>query len=91
MNFLGANWKTSLSGIMSALFAFVAFSPDTFAKWPWIIELAKFATVGGLAAMGFSAKDSNVTGGTKANNPPPVELPAPSPTIPPTTLGRMGP
>ena len=51
------NWRTTLAGIVTAGFGFVLFSPDLFAHWPWLIALAKYATVGGLATMGFSAKD----------------------------------
>jgi hypothetical protein len=52
------NWKTSLAGILTAGFGFVLFSPDLFAHWPWLVAVAKYAMVGGLASMGFAAKDS---------------------------------
>ena len=51
------NWKTTLAGIVAAVFGFVAASPDLFARWPWLIALAKFATAGGLFALGGAAKD----------------------------------
>jgi hypothetical protein len=59
------NWKTTAAAIFTALFAFIVFSPDTFAGLPWLVNLAKFATAGGLMAFGILAKDSDVTGGTK--------------------------
>jgi predicted exporter len=52
------NWKTTTFGVATAFFAFVAFSPETFSGWPWLVNLAKFAAVGGLAALGIVAKDS---------------------------------
>lgn len=52
------NWKTTISGLVSAAAAFVEFSPSTFAKWPWIAALAKWIMIGGLAGVGFTAKDS---------------------------------
>jgi len=58
------SWKTSLIGLLSAAAGFVAFSPALFSKWPWIVEVAKYIMVGGLAGLGFASKDSNVTGGT---------------------------
>lgn len=64
------NWKTTLSGLVSAAAAFVALSPQLFIRWPWAVELAKFISVGGLASLGLAAKDKNVTGGTILNNPP---------------------
>jgi hypothetical protein len=51
------NWKTSLAGCVTALAAFVAFSPALFARWPWVAEVAKFTIAGGFASMGLAAKD----------------------------------
>ena len=59
------NWKTSLSGVTVALAGFVAFSPALFAKWPLVVEVAKYITIGGCATLGLTAKDNNVTGGTR--------------------------
>ena len=56
------SWKSTVIGIATAFFAFVAFSPDIFYAHPAIVELAKFATVGGLAGLGIVSKDFNVTG-----------------------------
>ena len=54
------NWKTTLFGLVAAAAGFVLFSPDLFARWPWIVAVAKYVTVGGLAGIGISAKDSTV-------------------------------
>jgi hypothetical protein len=51
------NWRTTLAGIVTAGFGFVLFSPDLFSHWPWLVAVAKYSTVGGLAAMGFAGKD----------------------------------
>ena len=52
---LGPNWKTALSGILTALFGFILFSPQYFP--PWMLDLAKYAMVGGLISLGITAKD----------------------------------
>jgi len=54
------SWKTTLIGLATALFGFILFSPQYFP--PWMIDVAKYATVGGLASLGYMAKDYNVTG-----------------------------
>ena len=56
----GTSWKSTAAGVVSALAAFVLFSPAYFP--PWAIDAAKFAMVGGLAAFGVVAKDFDVTG-----------------------------
>ena len=56
------NWKTTLAGAITAFFAFVLFSPETFSAAPWLIALRKFAVAGGLLGMGIAGKDYNVTG-----------------------------
>ena len=53
------NWKTSLSGLIAAMAGFVLFSPQLFARWPWACDLAKYIMAGGLASIGFAAKDSS--------------------------------
>jgi hypothetical protein len=57
------NWKTFVSALITAFFGFVLFSPGYFA--PWLVDVAKFATAGGLLAFGLFAKDHDVSGGTK--------------------------
>ncbi len=61
MDALFRNWKTSLLGIATAFFAFVVFDPQWFPDY--IVSMAKFAAVGGLAGLGIVAKDWNKTGG----------------------------
>jgi hypothetical protein len=51
------NWKTTTAGIVTAAFGFVVFSPDLFAGHAWIVAVAKYATIGGLASMGIAGKD----------------------------------
>lgn len=51
------NWKTAVSGFVTAAFGFVLFSPDLFHSFPWLIELSKYAMVGGLISLGVTAKD----------------------------------
>ena len=52
------NWKTSACGIATALAGFVLFSPQLFARWPWVSEVAKYIMAGGMAGFGLTAKDS---------------------------------
>jgi hypothetical protein len=53
------NWRTTVIGLATAMFGFVVFSPDIFAAWPWLIALAKYAMVGGLAGLGIVSRDAN--------------------------------
>lgn len=55
----GPHWRTSALGILAAFFLFVAFSPEDFSRFPVIVHLAKFAAVGGLAALGLQVPDKN--------------------------------
>jgi len=64
---LTGSWKTTVIGIATALFAFVAFDPELFSAMPWLIAISKFAMIGGLAGMGIVSKDKAVTGGTVPN------------------------
>lgn len=52
------NWRTTVTGVATALFGFVMFSPQYFP--PWMVDLAKYATIGGLAMLGIVGKDFNV-------------------------------
>jgi uncharacterized membrane protein len=47
--------RHSLALIVTCLFGFVVFSPETFSAVPWLIALSKFAMAGGLAALGIAA------------------------------------
>jgi hypothetical protein len=53
------SWHTTVAGIVTAAFGFVLFSPDLFEHWPWLIALAKYVTVGGLATMGIAGRDAD--------------------------------
>lgn len=48
---------TSILGIVTAFFAFVVFAPEHFKAVPWLVDLSKFAAVGGLAGLGIAAAD----------------------------------
>ena len=61
------SWKTTVLGILTAAFAFVIFDPQWFPLW--MVSLAKFAAVGGLAGLGIMSKDHDMTGGPKGTNP----------------------
>jgi hypothetical protein len=62
-----SSWKTSASGLVSALMSFVLFSHVLhMIVWPqWALAIAMFALAGGLLSFGISAKDYNVTGSRK--------------------------
>ena len=53
------SWRTTVFGFITALAGWVAFSPEIFAHWPWVISLAKYIMLGGFAATGLASKDSN--------------------------------
>jgi len=54
---LFTNWKTALAGVLTAFFGFVLLHPNYF--YPWMVDLAGYAAIGGLAALGVTAKDYN--------------------------------
>lgn len=56
------SWKSTTIGLITAFFAFVAFSPETFAAWPFVVALSKFAVAAGIAGLGKVSKDFNVSG-----------------------------
>jgi hypothetical protein len=58
------NWKTTSIGVVISFTGFVSFSPQTFGgdNAPFV-QVCKYVTSGGLAALGISSKDYNVTGG----------------------------
>lgn len=60
------NWKTTAIGCVLCCSGFVAFSPSTFGgEQAPIVQICKYITSGGLAVLGISAKDFNVTGKDK--------------------------
>lgn len=50
------NWKTTATAAATAVFGFVLFSPAYFP--PWMVDLSKYAMLGGMAALGIAAKDA---------------------------------
>lgn len=50
--------NTTIAAVVSAVFGFVAMFPEHFQHYPLLIDIAKFAHVGGLAALGISAADT---------------------------------
>lgn len=76
MNFLGASWQPKVIALLTALFGFIAFSPETFQQWPWLIQLAKYVAIGGFVGLGFTTKGASVTGGTVAQDDKLVGNPA---------------
>ena len=65
------SWKTTLTSAISAGAAFVLFAQQlNYIAFPkWAMAIAMFTMAGGLAGLGVTAKDSNVTGGTVAATP----------------------
>src|ERR1017187_7846366 len=58
------SWKTNVAAVVTFVAGFILINPALFVKWPIVYELAKYVGVGGVGVGFFSAKDSNVTGGT---------------------------
>jgi hypothetical protein len=57
------SWKTTASGFVSAGASLVVFmSAQGVAVPHWLVTVAGFVLVGGLASMGIMGKDYNVTG-----------------------------
>lgn len=60
------NWKTTAIGCVLCCSGFVAFSPSTFGgEQAPLVQVCKYITAGGFAALGINAKDFNVTGKDK--------------------------
>jgi hypothetical protein len=55
-----ANWKHNAVLILTCLFGFVVFSPETFQRFPVLIAIAKFAMAGGLAKIGIDSHNQSV-------------------------------
>ena len=62
---LPASWKTTLFGILGAVAVYVYGHPSEFPQW--MQTVANLFAAGAFAGLGLTAKDSNVTGGSKAN------------------------
>jgi hypothetical protein len=60
------NWKTTAIGAVLCCSGFVVFSPKTFGgENAPLVQVCKYITSGGLAALGITAKDFNVSGKDK--------------------------
>jgi hypothetical protein len=60
------NWKTTAIGALLCCSGFVVFSPKTFGgEQAPLVQVCRYITSGGLAALGITAKDFNVTGEEK--------------------------
>jgi hypothetical protein len=57
-NLFVKNWRTSVAGLIAAIAGFVLFSPQLFARWPWVCDVAKYIMAGGLASLGLVGKDA---------------------------------
>ena len=64
---LGGSWKTTAFGIISAAAGFVILHPQYFTAHAYIVDIANYVLMGGLAGLGLAGKDSGVTGGTILN------------------------
>lgn len=63
---LPANWQPKVIGLVTAFAYFVQW--DHKIKFPeWMESLAEFVVIGGIAGIGLTSKQWNVTGGTVAN------------------------
>lgn len=62
---LPASWKTTVVGLLSTGSGLVLYlQQQHYANVPgWLLGIATFISIGGAAALGLVAKDSNVTGG----------------------------
>lgn len=77
------NYKTTISAIITAISLYVNMFHGDFAKYPLIVHIAQFVTLGGIASLGIVAKDSHsdeIVGAPKVvpiNRPPqpPSDLP----------------
>ena len=90
-NPLGPSWRTTVSGIVTAASAFVLFGAQSFhiAFPQWVLALATFTTMGGLAGLGFAAKDSQVTGGSIVQAGIPVAPVPPEPVVGPVPVAQQ--
>lgn len=58
MNTENVNWKTTLAGLVTAVFFFIA--QDNTIQFPlWMESMANWVVTGGLGAIGWFAKDAN--------------------------------
>lgn len=53
------DWKTTTAAAITAVFGFIVAFPHNFDSIPVLIDIAKFAALGGLVAFGITAADVN--------------------------------
>ena len=53
------DYKTTISALVTTASLYVTMFPDDFAGHPVVGHIAKFAALGGLAALGLTARDSH--------------------------------
>lgn len=58
---LGNNWRTTLAAIVSSIAAFIALNPR-FVGSEFVVKLAEFIGIGGLASLGINASDKQSGG-----------------------------
>jgi hypothetical protein len=59
------SWQPMVVSAITAFFGFVLYKPVYFADW--LVDLAGYAAIGGIAVFGIVVKQHNVTGGTVSN------------------------
>ena len=66
------NWKTTVSGLVAAAASLVLFMSTQGVALPhWLVVVSGFVVAGGLASLGITGKDADVTGaGVTARRPP---------------------
>lgn len=52
-NFKEKTWQEWACGAAATFLGFVLYSPDSFAAFPWVKDLAGYAALGGLGMLGF--------------------------------------
>ena len=52
----GANWRTTLSAMITAIAGFIATNPE-FVHNDFVVKVAQYICLGGLTALGINARD----------------------------------
>ncbi len=50
-----STYHSTIGAFVLTFFGFILFAPEHFAKWPVLVDLAKYGAAGGLAALGVGA------------------------------------
>lgn len=87
------SWQPTLAAAVTCVFAFILLFPEHFRQWPMLLDIAKFAGLGGFFAFGISAKSAWLGSNLPTAQLPPalrdeesqksvgLEPPEPNPTI----------